>query len=142
MSVVYAESSAVLTWLLDEPRHSDVIQALGGADYVVTSALTAIECARGLARARHAERISAAGERTALRALNDAAVSWHVMDIGDAVSARARAGFPLEPVRTLDAVHLATALAFDGAVGTVTVLSLDDRVRDNARALGMAVGPE
>lgn len=141
MSVVYAESSAVLAWLLDEPRHGEVIEALSGAGYIVTSVLTAIECGRSLARARAGGRITAAGELAALRLLDDALASWHVMDVSDDVALRARAAFPREPVRTLDALHLATALAFHKAVGGVRVLSFDDRVRGNAALLGLDVAP-
>ena len=50
--ILYAESSAVLAWLLGEPAGRDVRALLAKADRVVTSALTAVECARALARAR------------------------------------------------------------------------------------------
>ena len=49
--IVYAESSAVLAWLLGESNEPLVRDALDGADRVVTSSLTALECARGLTRA-------------------------------------------------------------------------------------------
>lgn len=54
---------------------------------------------------------------------------------------RARADFPLEPVRTLDALHVSTALAFYEAFGELTMLSFDERVRANAAALGMLLNP-
>jgi hypothetical protein len=54
---------------------------------------------------------------------------------------RARARVPQEPVCTLDALHLATALQFLEAAGTLTLISLDARIRDNAVALGLAVAP-
>ena len=141
MTVLYAESSAVLTWLLGEPRQKDIVQALSDADRVVTSSLTVVECSRALARARLARRITSALELAALRLLDDAAASWNVLDVSDRVVARARAAFPLEPVRTLDALHLASALVFHEAIGSVGVLSLDDRVRGNAHALGMSLTP-
>ena len=141
MKVVYAESSAVLAWLLGESRQTAVITALRNADRVVTSALTTIECARGLARARLAGRATPAEELAALRLLDTAALSWNVMDVSDQVAALARGAFPDEPVRTLDAVHLATALVFHEAIGAVHVLSFDERVRGNAAALGMTVLP-
>ena len=46
----------------------------------------------------------------------------------------------MEPLRTLDAIHLASALKL-AAVENVTVLSMDRRLRENATALGMAVLP-
>jgi hypothetical protein len=58
------------------------------------------------------------------------------------VLSRARQSFPVGPVRTLDALHLASALAWDQAIGRLTVVSCDDRVRANALALGFDVVPE
>lgn len=141
MNVLYAESSAVLAWLLDEPGQSALVAELAGADIVVTSALTAIECSRALARARESKRVKPAEELAALRLLDQAAASWNVMDISERVAERARGAFPIEPVRTLDAIHLATAAAFSAAMGSVSMLSLDVRVRANAKKLGMTVLP-
>jgi len=45
--------------------------------------------------------------------------------------------FPMEPVRALEAIHLATALEFTRAFPDLRVLSLDRRVADNAIALGI-----
>jgi hypothetical protein len=59
--------------------------------------------------------------------------------VTDAVLARVRRPFPVEPVRTLDAVHLATAELLGEPPQLVTVVTRDGRVRDNARALGYAV---
>jgi uncharacterized protein with PIN domain len=138
---LYAESSAVLAWLLGEPSQQSIIDELTDANRVVTSTLTAIECGRALSRARQLRRITATEELAALQILDEAIASWNVLDIIDAVAQRARDAFPNEPVRTLDAVHLATALVFLQSVGAVRVLTLDDRVRSNARGLGMAPVP-
>jgi uncharacterized protein with PIN domain len=141
MNVIYAESSAVLAWLLDEPGQRAVVDALAGADQVVTSALTVIECSRALARARETKRVKPAEELAALRLLDQAAASWNVLDISDRVAERARGAFPHEPVRTLDAIHLATAMVFAEVLGSMRVLSLDDRVRENVSALGLNLLP-
>ncbi len=141
MTIVYAESSAVLAWLLGEVGQHAVLDELSKADQVVTSTLTVIECSRALARARQTRRVKASEELAALRLLDTAAASWHVLGISERVAERARGAFPHEPVRTLDALHLATALVFSEALGSVRVLSLDDRVRHNASALGLALTP-
>jgi len=57
---------------------------------------------------------------------------WSVVAITSEVLASGRSRFPKEPVRALDTIHLGTLLQ---------VLSLDDRVRDNARLLGFTVLP-
>jgi len=139
--IVYAESSAVLAWLLGEHSAPAVIDHLQAASRVVSSSLTSVECARGLARAVTQNRISKQQELAALRLLDIAESSWDVHDLSDSIMTGARAQFPIEPVRTLDALHLSTALVFLEAFGELTVLSFDDRVRANALALGMAVSP-
>ncbi len=45
---LYAESSAVLAWLLDEPTAPGVRRLLGEAEVIVASDLTLIECDRVL----------------------------------------------------------------------------------------------
>ena len=48
---LYLESSAVLAWLLGEPRGTLVRPALENAEFIVSSDLTVVECDRVLVRA-------------------------------------------------------------------------------------------
>jgi hypothetical protein len=138
---LYAESSAVLAWLLDEPSASDVRESLAAADAVVASDLTLVECDRVLHRA------AALGELTEPEAadrrahLATAASHWHVLHIGPEVVARAREPFPGDPIRTLDAIHLASVLVARSAVAGLELLSLDVRIRAAAGRLGVRVRP-
>jgi predicted nucleic acid-binding protein len=68
--------------------------------------------------------------------LNAAAAHWTLLRLSSEVIDRARQRFPDEPVRTLDALHLASALLAKSTASDTVVLSIDDRVRANARALG------
>lgn len=139
--IVYAESSAVLAWLLGEPAAPAVRQLLAGAERVVASTLTPLECGRALARAAALGTITGADARP-IRALLDHAVrGWALLELAGTPLARATGRFPREPVRTLDALHLGSALEFQTALGPLTMVSLEPRIRDNAVALGMAVGP-
>ncbi len=54
---------------------------------------------------------------------------------------RSRQPFPVEPVRSLDAIHLSSALEARRALPGLHVLSLDDRVRQNALKPGFEVVP-
>jgi predicted nucleic acid-binding protein len=139
--ILYAESSAILAWLLGEPSQSLVLAELRSATRVVSSSLTGVECARGLARAHALGRISAADELAGLRLLDVAESSWDVHDLSELVTRKARSRFPLEPIRTLDALHIATAQVFSEALGELAVLTFDARVRHNALALGMKIVP-
>jgi hypothetical protein len=54
---------------------------------------------------------------------------------------RARRPFPAEPIRTLDAIHLATASLAHSLVPDMAVLSLDGRLRASARQMGLELLP-
>ena len=138
---VYAESSAVLAWLFGEAAGEAVRQALADADRVVASDLTLLECDRVLIRAQVTQEIP---ERriAALRArLNAAAAHWTLLRVDHDVVDRARRPFPGEPVRTLDALHLASALLARAALEGLDLLSLDQRIRTSALQLGFTVLP-
>ncbi len=64
-----------------------------------------------------------------------------LMAIDDAVLERVAEKFPHEPLRTLDAIHLSTALILRGAQPLV-IATIDARLRQNAIALGFEVVPE
>jgi predicted nucleic acid-binding protein len=133
---LYVESSAVIAWLLGEPAGKTVRAAMVEAEAVVSSDLTLVECDRVLIRAVALGKISEAQAADRRAVLEAAAVRWHVLKIAGDVIERARRPFPREPVRTLDALHLSSALVARSALPGLELLSLDERIRDNARALG------
>ena len=138
---VYAESSAVLAWLLGESDGEDARDRLSAARLVLTSDLTLIECDRVLHRAMALGELSAAeaAERRALVAV--AAEHWIVQAMDREIVERARRSFPREPIRTLDAIHLATALITRDLVTELQLLSLDERIRRSAADLGFEIVP-
>lgn len=139
---VYAESSAVLAWLLDERRSSEVLDALRSAEVVVTSDLTLVECDRVLRRAVVLDELNEADAADRRAHLAAASAQWHVLRVAADVVERARQPFPGDPIRTLDAIHLSSALVARSAIPGVRLLSLDDRVRRSGKALGFGLLPE
>jgi predicted nucleic acid-binding protein len=138
---LYADSSAVLAWLLEEPTADAVEQAFDRAEGVVASDLTLVECDRALIRA-YALGVLTEMESVRRRALLEAvAVNWIVLKLDREVLERARRRFPAEPLRTLDALHIASALVARSAISDLALLSLDGWVRENGAALGFAVLP-
>jgi predicted nucleic acid-binding protein len=133
----YIESSALLAALLESDEMA--LKALHAEGRQVTSALTFAEAARAIVRARTSGRLAPAQERAAVRGLRVFARRCFVVAVTDAVLTRVGRPFPVEPIRTLDAVHLATAELLGEPPPLVTVVTRDARVRDNARALGYAV---
>jgi hypothetical protein len=70
-----------------------------------------------------------------------AASQWQVLHVAGEVVERARKLFPGEPIRTLDAIHLAAALTARAYLAGLGILSLDDRVRSAGRRLGFELQP-
>ncbi len=138
MNAVYVENSALLTWLLGEPKAREVTSVLNRADTVVTSVLSLLEVDRALNRAEH-QRILTAGQAERMRGmLARGKAGWILMEISEEVRARAGRTFPVEPLRTLDAIHLATALIFLRVFPDLRLLSFDRRILENARPLGIS----
>ena len=138
MMPVYLETSALLAWLLGEPDGEFVRKILSKAESVVSSAITVLEAERAILRAER-EGLISAGERQRIRGLlANAQIEWSLLEITQPIRSRASQPFPVEPVRTLDAIHLATALEFLLIYPDISVLSLDKRIAENIIPLGFA----
>jgi predicted nucleic acid-binding protein len=135
--VRYIESSALVAALLEQD--AEALKSLRTKSRQMTSALTLAEAARAIVRARVAERLTADAERAAFRALRRFERRSYVVAVTDEVLGRVKRPFPVEPVRTLDAVHLATAELLGEPPQLMTIVSRDARVRENAKALGYSV---
>ncbi|MDQ7859282.1 MAG: PIN domain-containing protein [Armatimonadota bacterium] len=138
---LYAETSAVLAWLLGEAAAAEVRHELGAAGEVFTSVLTLVESDRVLIRAQVVDGLAEGDVVDRRRALARAGRHWHLVQLHEEILDRARRPFPGEPVRTLDALHLASALAVRAAVPDVVILSLDDDIRRAGADLGFVIAP-
>ena len=137
MSAVYLETSAVLRWLLGESDAPEIAARIQETADPVCSILTILETQRALVRAER-ERPSGGRQLGLLRReLAEASADWNVLEITPEICVRAGEPFPVEPVRTLDAIHLATALQFARAFPSLLVLSFDERILVNLEPLGL-----
>lgn len=139
--IVYAESSAVLRWLFNEAQGDEVLDHLRAARKVVCSRLTLIECRRVARRAALEARLTEAGLTEVLAVLAQSTARWAVLELSREVADRAGGRFPVEPVRTLDAIHLASLTVLRDSLTELTVLTVDDRIRRNSAQLGFDVLP-
>lgn len=137
--VVYAESSAVLAWLLGEPDGPAAARAFQRADQVVASLLTGVECSRAIVRAAHLGEISRPDARRLSLALAEAEEGWHRLEISERILSLARAPFAHEPLRTLDAIHVASAVIANEVYRSMVVASFDKRIRATVSGLDIAV---
>jgi predicted nucleic acid-binding protein len=137
VGVRYIESSALVAALLEHDR--EALRSARAKTRQITSALTLAEGARAVVRERAGGRLTPDAERAALRALQRFERRCYVVAVTDNVLARVRRPFPVEPVRTLDAVHIATAESLGEPPQLMSIVTRDERVRENARALGYSV---
>jgi predicted nucleic acid-binding protein len=94
-----------------------------------------IECDRVLIRASALHEIPETRIADRRGTLNRA-VHWNILRLDVEIVERARRPFSCEPVRTLDAIHLASALFARSVLPGIALLSLDQRLRACGAALG------
>lgn len=130
----YIETSALVAAVLE----GDVLarRALGKPGRVITSSLTHAEAGRAVVRAQVTGRISSREASTVANALAMFARQCETVAVSEQILGRVGRSFPVEPVRTLDAIHLATVEMLGAEPGSVTVVTRDTRLRENARAMG------
>jgi predicted nucleic acid-binding protein len=133
----YIESSALVAAVLEGDTAAKAsIRAQGQR---VTSSLTVAEASRAFLRARLLGRITVQQQRAALLTLQRFTRRCHIVSVTETILSHVGRPFPVEPIRTLDAIHLATAEALGDPPALVTIIARDVRVRDNATALGHPV---
>ncbi len=125
---LYLESSALVKLVLEEPESPALIEFLPAFPRRFSSALCAIEVPRAVRRALPGEAAQQRA-REVLRGLE-------LVAINEPLIAAASSLLP-ETLRSLDAIHLATALAFGPELAGMVVY--DQRLRDAARAAGITI---
>jgi len=134
--IVYLDASVVLRLVLGEAQALTRRQQFGGA---VASALTEVECLRTLDRLARLGALSVdevAQRRMAVYRLIE---EVEVVDVNTTVLRRASEPFPT-PLGTLDAIHLATAIAWrDSRDEALTMATHDNALATAARAVGLEV---
>jgi hypothetical protein len=132
---IYLDSSAYLSMLLGESRADDVERRTSGAD-VFSSVLLVLEAKRTLVRLSRERRIS---ERQHAAAMERLQQDMEVFDLFDVSLDLCRSPtFPAVTIpRSLDLVHLRTALMYHDEGPLTAFLSLDERQLLAARELGL-----
>ena len=137
MSTIYLETSALLVWLLGEPKAAEIRDQIDQADVVTCSALTLIEAERALIRAKCLGHFAAKKISSLRKLLHSTQSAWMVLEISETVGTAAMREFPIEPIRSLDAIHLASAITLIAAFPDIKILSFDERILKNSAALGI-----
>ena len=122
---VYLDSSALVKLVVEEPESTE-LRAFVGDRAVVSSMIARTEVIRAVARTEP-ERVGAAEKLLAETSLivTDGSVAW------------AAAWVEPASVRSLDAIHVATARLLE--VGLEVIVTYDQRMAEAARIAGMRV---
>ena len=129
----YLDSSVLLRHILlgEEPiRHALEFPR------VVSSELIEIECRRVLHRCRLAGELTDEALTVARERLDEVLAGIDLLELSRQIKQRAMDPFPVN-VRTLDALHVATALMVDEEAGAVALFSHDEGMNRCARSLGI-----
>jgi predicted nucleic acid-binding protein len=144
MRTAYFDSSALLSILLQEAKAETVATLWDEHTQRVSSILLNAECWVGMRRFLALNRMKPEGKWLEERSdfLSDALASVQIMPVDARVMEIMKSRAELAECRTMDALHLATALYFStkGDEGIV-VVSLDDRMRQAAKRLDLEVLP-
>lgn len=127
MSVAYLDSSALVKLMVREDETSALEADLAGRDGLVTSSLAIVECRRAAERA---------GNRRVLQRFADVLDAVYLLDLTTPVLEGAARLRP-KTIRSLDAIHIATAISVGEA--DLDVITYDDRMADAVRANGLRV---
>jgi len=116
-----------------------VRKTIDSAAQVLSSRLTVLEVHRAVVRAEKQAEMSAADAERVRGTFTRIVRTWIIRELSTDILDRAAQPFPIEPVRSLDAIHLATSLDFLRIFPDLHVLAFDGSVVSNSEALGIPV---
>jgi predicted nucleic acid-binding protein len=133
----YIETSALLAAGIENDATARA--AIRGEGHRFASALTIAEAMRTIVIAQAKGRLSPVEYRATVRWIRRFANRCEIVAIGEEVMERVGRAFPVEPIRTLDAIHLATADLIGESPALISIVTRDARIRQNALAMGYIV---
>jgi predicted nucleic acid-binding protein len=136
----YFDTSAVVKRYVDASGRREVLRLLRQNE-CVTSAVLPVELRSGLRRRVAEGSIDAARLPAILKHVAADRPYWTLVEVGTDVLAGAETLVAAHPIRTLDAIHVASAQLFAAGVSTpgLTFVSADKRQTEAAVAVGLVV---
>lgn len=134
--VAYIDTSVLLRIVLGQPERLVEWPTIESG---VTSQLTRVECLRTLDRIALTERLSPSDVAARRKLTLDLLSALDQVGLDQSILDRAADPFPT-PVRTLDAIHLATAIRWSASTGKPLVFAThDQQLATAATASGFSV---
>ena len=129
---VYLDTSAVLRAALETGTTPDLETRIRAAPVLVTSRLALVESARVLVRLRTTERVAEQRLADAEREIDAVWARCEIWELTRTVCDLARHVAPTKPLRSLDALHLATFVLARRKLEGLELVSVDSRLTDAA----------
>ena len=138
MAWAYFDTSALVKRYVNEPGRREVLQLLRRHE-LVTSAILPVEVRSAVRRRASEGTLDAARVPEVLRRMATDRAYWTLVDVGREVLAAAEALIATHPLRTLDAIHVASAQLFRSRVmmPEFIFVSADERQAAAAGAVGL-----
>jgi predicted nucleic acid-binding protein len=140
--ILYLDASALVKRYVAEAGSADVASAVAAGRLLATTVISRVEVTAALAKA---VRLGLATRNAAAAGLADFEADWPDLirlEVSDAVVVRAASVAWQLGLRGYDAVHLASALQWQAALGdTVTVVTYDRELWRGAQASGLVPWP-
>ena len=140
VAYAYFDPSALVKRYVDEPGSLEVRRLLR-ARRVMSSVLLRVEVLSALRRRREEAALSARAFARLLRRVEADDASWQLVPVSDEIVAAARSRVLQQSVRTLDAIHLASAEALHREGMRIPFVTADARQADAGRVIGLDVVP-
>jgi hypothetical protein len=137
VNALFVDSSVVVSAVLERGLSGAAARAISKAKALIVSRLALVETARALLRARLLHRID---DDAFASAEEDVAVFFsrcEIWEVTRRICADAGVLAPDLPLRTLDAIHVATALTARKRIPSIRLLTVDARMRDAAETVGL-----
>jgi predicted nucleic acid-binding protein len=135
----YFDTSALVKRYVDEPGRRQVQQLLRRHD-CVTSAILPVELRSALRRRVTERTLDGSRVSEILKRVAADRAYWTVIEVGTEVLSGAEALVSVHPLRTLDAVHVASAKLFAArlSISDLIFVGTDKRQTEVASAIGLA----
>ena len=129
---LYLDTSVALRATLEQGTTPEFEQRIAAAPVLVTSRLSLVESARALLRIRIRGDVPESRLADARRELDALWTRCELWELSPAVCDLASLLAPDKPLRSLDALHLATFLLARGRIEGLALLTADKRLEDAA----------
>jgi predicted nucleic acid-binding protein len=140
MTFAYFDTSALIKRYVSEKGSARVVSLLRRHD-LLSSAITPVEVMSKLCRRKRNGELSDEDFGATLSRLQGERTRWELVELGRTVLSRAEEIVQgIVPMRSLDAIHVASLLTFQAESGTrIPFVTGDDRQREAAAQIGLDV---